>query len=71
MPFSEEQAAGKTLYCRICGEGSCRRQWARDRMIGKLRVVACARHSDIEFGDEIRKAMLKQGKTLSDSKGKN
>ena len=79
MPFSKEQAAGETLFCVVCGEGSCRRKWARDRMVGKLRVVACAKHSDIEFGAGIRKAILRQNKTLNgpvgpppnDPKGKN
>lgn len=71
MPFSETQAAGETLFCVVCGEGSCRKKWAKDRMVGKIRVVACAHHSDIELGAGIRKAMLQQGKVLNDPKGKN
>lgn len=66
MPFSEAQAAGETLYCAVCGQGSCRKKWARDRMVGKLRVVACANHTEIEFGAGIRKAVLRQGKTLNE-----
>lgn len=67
MPFSAAQAAGETLFCVVCGEGSCRKQWARDRMVGKLRVVACARHTDEEFSRGFQKVLLQTGKTLSEN----
>lgn len=64
MPFSKAQAAGKTLYCCICREASCRRQWAKDRMVGKLRVVACARHTDAEFSEKCLRALARVGGSL-------
>ncbi len=66
MPFSKEQAAGETLYCVVCGEGSCRKAWARSRGAGKLRFVACARHTDVEFNKACQRATVRAGKTLSE-----
>lgn len=66
MPFSKEQAAGETLYCCVCGMGSCRKKWDKHRGSGRLRFVACARHTDAEFSEGYQRALIRTGKTLSE-----